>query len=126
MQIPADLYQRIRSRTRIVVIARKPAHGRAVLRAMGMRSHHVIPASAARHTTWAHWLWGYPPPLLVVDADLQPEQVSGADLVLLVEPAPRRGEPQPIRVVGRPLNRLFTLLRAAAEADGWQQGRAPR
>jgi hypothetical protein len=120
-----NLYYRARNRTRLVVIARKSAHARAVVRAIGMPVQRVRPAPADAIATWEHWLWGFPPPLLWVDAALQPEQVTGADLVLLVEPARRRGDPLTVRAVGRPLNRLFTFLRAAADADMWQQ-RTPR
>ncbi len=116
----AALAERRRNRTRVVIICRTARHGRLVLRTLGMRSHCVTPASAARCTTWRHWMYGYPPPLLVIDADLQPEDVTGAQLVVLVEPARRPGEPLRVRVIGREVNRLFTLLRAAAGADAWQ------
>jgi len=55
---------------------------------------------------------------------MQPERCTGCDVAILVEPPRRRGDPLGVRVVGRPVNRLLTLLREAASRDAWQQGAA--
>jgi hypothetical protein len=109
-------------RTRLVVIARKAAHGRNLLRLLGLPPRPVTPVPADGRFTWDDWLYGYPPPHLVVDPHLQPEAVRGADLVLLVEPRGLDGQLW-VRVVGLEhvsRNGLFRRVREGALAAAWQ------
>ena len=112
----------VRNRARIVVVCRKAAHGRLLLRTLAMPVPRVEAAPLDGVVGWNHWLWGHPPPVLLLDAEMQPEQIRGADLVILIERL-WRGGPLWTRVVGRPDDPrpgLFTRLRGFAEADGWQ------
>ncbi|MGN6525805.1 MAG: hypothetical protein ACTHL8_05405 [Burkholderiaceae bacterium] len=109
-------------RTRVVVIARKAAHGRLALRVLGMPPRPVTPPPADGRFTWDHWLFGFPPPHLVVDPHLQPEDVSGAQLVVLVEPRWPEGQLW-VRVVGLEhvsRNGLLRRLREGAMVAAWQ------